>query len=1375
MNRFLQLFSILLLFVLPAQAQQVIYNYTTATNGAYNSLAPNLTATNLVTVGSWGSNTVCAAGGGISGLTTAPAYATYNPANAASPALNVNITPAPGYYIQINSISVSMRRSGQGPAKARLAYSLDGGTTWIDNGADYAPNNAGCGNFTNNTWNLTTPAYLCSGMLKVRVYYYGSAASTGTCQTANLRITGDVGQPTPPAVSINAAPAGPVCAGTNVTFTATPVNGGSAPVYTWFLNGGPVGSNTNTYSNNSLSSTDIVTCSMVSNAPCITASPVSSNALGIAILQPVTVIKNDTICNGGSYLLGTQTLTASGAYTATFTGANGCDSTVNLNLFVRPAITYSFADTICNNGTYAWGGQSYTASGTYNHSFSAQSGCDSSVTLHLFVRPAISNNVSDTACNGATYTWAGQSYTATGLYNHTFTAANGCDSSVTLHLFIRPAITYSFADTICSGPTYTWGGQTYNASGNYNHTFTAANGCDSSVTLHLFVKPVITYSFADTICSGPTYTWAGQGYTTTGNYNKAFTTAAGCDSTVTLHLFVKPAIIHSFADSVCSGSTYTWAGQTYTATGNYNKSFTTTAAGCDSTVTLHLFVKPAITHNFADSVCSGGTYTWAGQTYTATGNYNKAFTTAAGCDSTVTLHLFVKPAIIHSFADSVCSGGTYTWAGQTYTATGNYNKSFTTAAGCDSTVTLHLFVKPAITHSFADSVCSGGTYTWAGQGYTTTGNYNKNFTTAAGCDSIVTLHLFVKPVITHSFADSVCSGGTYTWAGQGYTTTGNYNKNFTTAAGCDSIVTLNLFVKPVITHSFADTLCNGGTYTWAGQTYTTTGNYNKAFTTTAGCDSTVTLHLFVRPAITHQFADTACAGVTYAWGGQSFTATGVYNHIFTAASGCDSTVTLHLFVRPVQQNAITRQTCFGVGYVFGNQTLFNSGIYTHVFQDVHHCDSTVTLTLNVGAAIIDTFPASICAGTSYNWAGQSLTLAGTYNHTFTAGNGCDSLVTLLLTVKPVHTASISVARCYGESYSFGNQTLTLAGTYTHVFQNTGGCDSTVTLHLQISAQPAQLSLDTAACGSVWFEGTEYTTPATLLDTFLTAGGCDSLYRVVHIKPHALPVLLQVDTAGCSAVVFETRTYTQNTTLRDTLSALSGCDSVVRIINIRVHQPEQGHVTHEMCTGEEFLFNGQVYTAAGTYPLYYRSRYGCDSVVSLEIVVHPHPVLSIAQDQPGNHCIGDSVLLVASGAQNYTWTYNEVETNSDGSFTAVLYRGDNAVSVTGTDENGCSNSAAISIEAQACCAIWMPNAFSPNGDGLNDIFKPESQGHPSEYVLQIYNRWGATVFTSYNISKGWDGTINNGQPADIADYHYRITGKCANGEPINMRGNCTLVR
>ena len=66
---------------------------------------------------------------------------------------------------------------------------------------------------------------------------------------------------------------------------------------------------------------------------------------------------------------------------------------------------------------------------------------------------------------------------------------------------------------------------------------------------------------------------------------------------------------------------------------------------------------------------------------------------------------------------------------------------------------------------------------------------------------------------------------------------------------------------------------------------------------------------------------------------------------------------------------------------------------------------------------------------------------------------------------------------------------------------------------------------------------------------------------------------------------------------------------------------------------------------------------------------------------------------------------------------------------------------------------FPNAFSPNGDKNNDLFKPIVECPIEDYLLQIYNRWGDLVFESYQISDGWDGEVN-GKPAPVDVYIYR---------------------
>jgi len=90
---------------------------------------------------------------------------------------------------------------------------------------------------------------------------------------------------------------------------------------------------------------------------------------------------------------------------------------------------------------------------------------------------------------------------------------------------------------------------------------------------------------------------------------------------------------------------------------------------------------------------------------------------------------------------------------------------------------------------------------------------------------------------------------------------------------------------------------------------------------------------------------------------------------------------------------------------------------------------------------------------------------------------------------------------------------------------------------------------------------------------------------------------------------------------------------------------------------------------------------------------------------------------------------------------------------------------------------IPNAFTPNGDGLNDLFKLAlSLACPvSEYKLQIYNRWGQMLFVSYRLEDGWDGTIN-GQPADVGSYYYQLSVKTGLRQNVIVEhGDFVLIR
>jgi gliding motility-associated-like protein len=86
---------------------------------------------------------------------------------------------------------------------------------------------------------------------------------------------------------------------------------------------------------------------------------------------------------------------------------------------------------------------------------------------------------------------------------------------------------------------------------------------------------------------------------------------------------------------------------------------------------------------------------------------------------------------------------------------------------------------------------------------------------------------------------------------------------------------------------------------------------------------------------------------------------------------------------------------------------------------------------------------------------------------------------------------------------------------------------------------------------------------------------------------------------------------------------------------------------------------------------------------------------------------------------------------------------------------------------------MPNAFTPNG-GANSIFKPSKRGIAQLKSFNIFNRWGEKVFTSTNIDKGWDGTLN-GKPQPVGVYIYTIDAVTDSGQIFTKQGNVTLIR
>lgn len=161
------------------------------------------------------------------------------------------------------------------------------------------------------------------------------------------------------------------------------------------------------------------------------------------------------------------------------------------------------------------------------------------------------------------------------------------------------------------------------------------------------------------------------------------------------------------------------------------------------------------------------------------------------------------------------------------------------------------------------------------------------------------------------------------------------------------------------------------------------------------------------------------------------------------------------------------------------------------------------------------------------------------------------------------------------------------------------------------------------------------------------------------------------------------------------------------------------------------------------------------------------------------CSGECVRISnessASINATYEWTFDGATPSSHSGVTPpdICYELDGTYSILLiVSDTGGIDTAVTSITVNYC--IDIPNAFSPNSDGLNDVFHVISSGAFSNVDLKIYNRWGQLIFESAGVNNGWDGTFK-GIPANVGVYVYTVTVRLANGETFIKNGNVTLLR
>jgi sulfur transfer protein SufE/uncharacterized protein YceK len=801
--------------------------------------------------------------------------------------------------------------------------------------------------------------------------------------------------------------------------------------------------------------------------------------------------------------------------------------------------------------------------------------------------------------------------------------------------------TYNETDkaTICEGDEYIFGSQTLTHAGEYTEVFQSILGCDSTVVLTLTVNPTYHITVDNSICQGETFTFNGVDYAESGEYIHSFETILGCDSIVTLDLSVHPVYNEVASAAICEGDEYIFGMQTLTEAGEFTEVFQS-VHGCDSTVVLTLTVNPVYNIEVEHAICQGDEYIFGTQTLTDAGEFTEVFQSVHGCDSTVVLTLTVNPIFNETDEATICQGDEYIFGSQTLTDTGEYTEIFQSILGCDSTVVLTLTVNPTYHITVGESICQGETFTFNGVDYAESGEYIHSFETILGCDSIVTLDLTVNPIYNIALSNTICEGEEYQLGTQTLTESGEYTEVFQSVHGCDSTVVLTLTVNPVYFETDEATICQGDEYIFGTQTLTDAGEYTEVFQSVHGCDSTVVLTLTVNPTYNETDKATICEGDEYIFGSQTLTDAGEYTEVFQSILGCDSTVVLTLTVNPTYHITVDESICEGETFTFNGVDYAESGEYIHSFETILGCDSIVTLDLSVHPVYNEVASAAICEGDEYIFGMQTLTEGGEFTEVFQSVHGCDSTVVLTLTVNPVYNIEVEHAICQGDEYIFGTQTLTDAGEYTEVFQSVHGCDSTVVLTLTVNPTYNETDKATICQGEEFIFGTQTLTESgEFTEVFQSVLGCDStvvLTLTVNPTYH-----ITVDESICEGETFTFNgvDYTETGKYVHHLETILGCDSIVTL-DLSVHPVYNEVASAAICEGDEYIFGMQTLTEAGEFTEVFQSVHGCDSTVVLTLTVNP--VYNIEVEHA--ICQGDEYIFgtqTLTDAGEYTEVFQSV--------------------------------------------------------------------------------------------------------------------------------------
>ncbi len=621
-------------------------------------------------------------------------------------------------------------------------------------------------------------------------------------------------------------------------------------------------------------------------------------------------------------------------------------------------------------------------------------------------------------------------------------------------------------------------------------------------------------------------------------------------------------------------------------------------------------------------------------------------------------------------------------------------------------------------------------------------------------------------------------------------TTGNYFLTYEVidTIGCSAKDSVGILVNPlpIVNIIGDDTICSGelttltasggGTYLWSTSSTldsitvspTSNTNYTVIVTDPNTCVDSASINIQVNPTPLAAIAGNAiiCSGKStslLASGGTSYNwSTGdtnslvsfsplvdtTYTVIVSNASGCKDTASIFVQVLPSPTANITGvdTICFGNSTTLtgtgGGTYLWNTGASSTTINVNPTIDSTYSLIVDIGGCkdttlytvIVNPLPVVNITGddTICNGEATTLTATGGGSYLWSTSANLDSIV-----VSPTSTTNYNVSVTDSNS-CINNASYTVIVNPLPIITITGNTTICAGTSANLTANGAN--------NYVW--NTSAITPSINVTPLTTTS-----YSVIG-----------TDINGCSD-----SSQTTVTILPQPTANITGNDTICL--------GESSTLTAS--GGGSYLWNTTDTTATLIVNPTSTTPYsvivnvgGCLDTTTYTINVTPLPVINAYNDT--TIILGQSASISAIGG-NGSYTWSPTEGLSCSSCPNPIAKPEETTTYcVETTANGCKNSSCVTVIVDVLCGeLFVPNAFSPNGDGNNDCLKVYNNCLES-VLFRVYSRWGELIYESEDIDACWDGT-NNGSDLNTGVYSFTVAAKLINGEEKELKGNTTLFK